>query len=96
MGETVSQSHWLEITSRNGEQVKVSDGSISSNRKVWGCYIHGLFTNDSFRHAWLTRLGGNGQLTSQSASFEESVEQLADAVEDAFHTELLTQMVWQR
>ena len=96
MGETESQSQWLEILSRNGEQVKVLDGSISSNGKVWGCYLHGLFVNDSFRRAWLTRLGWSGLVTSQAARFEESLEKLADAVEGALNMELLERLIWER
>ena len=60
MGETESQSQWLEIASRNGEQVKFMDGGVSPNGKIWGCYLHGLFANDAFRQAWLTRLGWRG------------------------------------
>ena len=96
MGETKSQTHWLEILSRSGEQVKVLDGSISSNGKVWGCYLHGLFANDSFRHAWLTRLGWQGEITSQLARFKESLEELANAVEDALSMDLLEKIIWDR
>jgi adenosylcobyric acid synthase len=94
MGETQGQSNWLEIASRNGERVKVLDGSVSENGKVWGCYVHGLFANDSFRHAWLTCLGWSGQLTSQAARFEESLDKLADAVESALNMELLEKIIW--
>jgi adenosylcobyric acid synthase len=93
MGETQSQSQWLEIHSRNGEKVKMLDGGVSPNGKVWGCYLHGLFANDSFRHAWLTRLGWNGQVTSQSARFAESLEKLADAVEGALDMALLEKII---
>jgi adenosylcobyric acid synthase len=94
MGETESQSQWLEIVSRNGEQVKLMDGSISSNGKVWGCYLHGLIANDTFRQAWLTRLGWRGQVTSQAARFEESLDKLADTVESALNMELLEKIIW--
>lgn len=96
MGETQSQTQWLEIASRNGEQVSVKDGSVSSNGKIWGCYLHGLFANDSFRHAWLTRLGWSGQVASQSARFEESLEKLADAVEGALNMKLLEKIIWDK
>ena len=96
MGETESQTQWLEIASRNGEQVSVKDGSVSSNGRVWGCYLHGLFANDSFRHVWLNRLGWRGEVTSQAARFEESLEKLADAVEGALNMELLDNIIWGR
>ncbi|MCC7119511.1 MAG: cobyric acid synthase [Anaerolineales bacterium] len=94
MGETQSQTQWLEIAFRNGEQVSVKDGSVSSNGKVWGCYIHGLFANDSFRQAWLTRLGWQGEIESQSLRFENSLEKLADAVENALDMKMLEKIIW--
>jgi adenosylcobyric acid synthase len=96
MGETQSQSQWLEITSRNGEPVKVLDGSVSSNGRVWGCYLHGLFHNDVLRHAWLRSLGWQGETASQSARFDESLEKLADAVESALNMSLLEDIIWGR
>jgi len=43
----------FEIISRNGAPLKVADGWISPNRRVWGTYLHGLFDNDGFRRAFL-------------------------------------------
>lgn len=94
MGETQSQAHWLEILSRNGVQVRVADGSVSSDGKIWGCYLHGLFANDSFRYAWLKKIGWQGELSQQSARFEESLEKLADAVENALDMKRLEKIIW--
>lgn len=93
-GETQTQTAWLEIISRNNEQVKVLDGSISPNGKIWGCYIHGLFNNDSFRRAWLKSLGWQGESASQSARFEGSLEKLANEVEAALDMNLLEKIIW--
>jgi adenosylcobyric acid synthase len=95
MGETQSQTEWLEILSRNGEQVRVPDGSVSLNGKVWGCYLHGLFANDSFRYAWLKKIGWQGELSPQSVRLEESLEKLADAVEAALDMNLLQGIIWE-
>ncbi|MFQ3632000.1 cobyric acid synthase [Roseiflexus sp.] len=35
----------------------ISDGHISEDGRIWGCYLHGIFANDDFRRAWLRRLG---------------------------------------
>jgi adenosylcobyric acid synthase len=94
MGETQSQAPWLEILSRNGEQVRAADGSVSSDGRIWGCYLHGLFANDSFRYAWLRKLGWQGEFSAQSARFEESLEKLADAVENALDMKLLDEIIW--
>ncbi|MBK6792649.1 MAG: cobyric acid synthase [Anaerolineales bacterium] len=95
-GETHSKTQWLEIFHRNGEQVSVKDGAVSPNGKVWGCYLHGLFQNDNFRHAWLKSLGWQGEASSQSVRFEESLEALADAVESALNMPLLEKIIWER
>jgi adenosylcobyric acid synthase len=94
MGETTGTTQWLEILSRNGKQVRVLDGSVSLNGKIWGCYLHGLFANDSFRQTWLTRLGWQGKVVSQAACFEDSLEKLADAVESALNMDLLGKIIW--
>ncbi len=95
-GETQSQALWLEIAQRNGEQVKVPDGCVSSNGRVWGCYLHGLFANDAFRQAWLESLGwkSNSQALPQSELFAQSLTRLADVVERASNMELLEKIVW--
>jgi adenosylcobyric acid synthase len=96
MGETPSQTAWLEISTRNGDQVKVADGSVSSDGKIWGCYLHGIFVNDEFRHAWLESLGWERRASSQSEIFNQSLELLADAVEGALNMELLKKIIWDK
>ncbi len=96
MGETPSQTAWLEISSRNGQQVKVADGSVSSDGKIWGCYLHGIFVNDEFRHAWLESLGWERRASSQSEIFNQSLEVLADAVEGALNMDLLEKIIWDK
>lgn len=96
MGETPSQTSWLEIANRNGDQVKVADGSVSSDGKIWGCYLHGIFVNDEFRHAWLESLGWERRASSQSEIFNQSLELLADAVEGALNMDLLEKIIWDK
>lgn len=94
-GDTTGQSHWLEITQRNGQAVQVPDGSFSSNGKIWGCYLHGIFANDAFRQAWLESLGWQkGERMSQMESFNQSLEALADAVEGALKMDALDKIIW--
>jgi adenosylcobyric acid synthase len=95
MGETESQAPWLEITSRNGQAVEVRDGSVSPDGKVWGCYLHRLFHNDVLRHAWLHSLGWAGKGISQAEDFLESLETLANAVEESLDMKKLEEIVWE-
>ena len=45
----------LEIVERNGRPVQVKDGLVSSDGRVWGSYLHGLFDNDGLRHRVISR-----------------------------------------
>lgn len=46
----------FEIIQRNDKPVSVMDGCISSTRRIWGTYLHGVFENDSFRRALLRKM----------------------------------------
>jgi adenosylcobyric acid synthase len=46
----------LQIVERNGKPVRVKDGLISNDGRVWGSYLHGLFDNDGLRHRLIRRL----------------------------------------
>ena len=96
MGETTGKTPWLAINRRNGVQVQVLDGSISADGKIWGCYLHGIFGNDAFRHAWLESLGWQKrQSISQAESFQQSLETLANTVEGALNMDLLEKIIWE-
>ena len=46
----------FEIVSRNGRPLKVADGWVAPDRRIWGTYLHGLFDNDGFRRVFLQEL----------------------------------------
>jgi adenosylcobyric acid synthase len=52
------------------------DGAISADGRVAGCYLHGFFTGDAQRAAWLARLGA----PASSLGYEALVEQTLDAL----------------
>lgn len=54
------------------------DGLISADGRVWGTYLHGIFENDPFRHAWLRALGWCGE--AQSFDRDAAYNRLADHV----------------
>ncbi len=55
-----------------------SDGAVSADGLVAGCYLHGLFASDPFRRSFLTRLGaGSGDF-----AYEHQVEATLDALAD--------------
>jgi adenosylcobyric acid synthase len=61
------------------------DGAASSDGRVAGAYVHGLFADDRQRAAWLTLLG-----TTTGISYEATVEKTLDKLADhcAAHLDL--------
>ena len=49
------------------------EGAVSADGRVAGCYVHGLFTSDAFRRAWLATFG-EGEGPPHSVSFPEGRE----------------------
>ncbi|MEP3345734.1 MAG: cobyric acid synthase [Litoreibacter sp.] len=67
-------------------------GATSADGKVEGCYVHGLFTSDAFRRAYLQKLGGTSHVQDYSASVETALEALADHLEEHLDIETLYQL----
>ena len=45
----------LEISERSGRPVRIQDGLVSQDGRIWGSYLHGLFDNDGLRHRLISR-----------------------------------------
>ena len=95
MGRTQGNHAWLEITERSGNPVNLPDGVVTSDGRIWGCYLHGLFQNQTLRQAWLVSLGWRGAgINDQTvAGYEKGFERLADAVEMALDMRYLEELV---
>lgn len=59
------------------------DGAASRDGRVQGTYVHGLFTGDAFRKAWLANLG-----IASSLAYEARIESALDALADHLETHL--------
>jgi adenosylcobyric acid synthase len=96
MGRTTGSSPWLQIHRRNGMPCEFSEGSITADGRVWGCYLHGLFGNTAFRHAWLTSLGWSprSQSIALDVQLEKSLDDLAEEVEAAVKLHEIERMIW--
>ncbi len=82
---------------RRGEQtVSLADGAQSSDCRVWGTYLHGIFENDDFRRAWLRSLGWSGHKSALSAKAlrQREYDRLADAVEEHVNWEEIERLIW--
>lgn len=62
-----------------------SDGAVNAQGNVEGTYLHGLFSNDSFRSGWLNDLRAG---SASDARYEINVEQNLDALADALEEHL--------
>ncbi len=92
MGQTTSISPWLTIKRHNDSSHSISDGTMSANGRVWGCYIHGLFDNTEFRRAWLQSLDWQPH-NSNTISLDSAINHVADVVEAHLNMDTLHQII---
>lgn len=96
VGQTVTRSPWLSMTRTGAASDRETlDGSRSDDGHVWGCYLHGIFHNDTFRRNWLRSQGTHVNVASKANdAIEASLEKLADAVESHIDMKQLDHMIW--
>ena len=101
-GQTVMKREQVRpflITSRHGLDCSFEDGAVSEDGHVWGTYVHGLFDNDDFRHAFINAVrlhkglspmtGGN----SYSAQKEDNYDRLANIVETHMNMDKIREII---
>jgi adenosylcobyric acid synthase len=58
------------------------EGAVSADGRVMGCYVHGLFAADGFRHAFLGRLRERARSgVAYEAEIEATLDGLAEHLE---------------
>ena len=57
------------------------EGAVSPDGRVVGTYIHGLFTDDRQRSAWLRRFAAGGAAISYDGLIDETLDRLAAHLE---------------
>jgi len=63
------------------------DGAVSQDGRIMGCYVHGLFAADGFRHAFLARLR---ERAVSGVAYETQIEASLDALADHLEASLDT------
>ena len=58
-----------------------AEGATSSDGRVFGTYLHGVFANDGFRAAVISALGGRSGLSDFDAGVDAALDALADHIE---------------
>jgi adenosylcobyric acid synthase len=77
----------------------VLDGCISSDTRIFGTYLHGIFDDDKFRHAFLAAarsfhsLAPAGHFERWKQKREDSLDRLADAVRQSLDLTTIFKMV---
>jgi len=61
------------------------EGAISNDGRVMGCYLHGLFAADEFRHAFLARLK---ERPASGLAFESEIEAVLDRLAEHLESHL--------
>ncbi|MCF2869920.1 cobyric acid synthase [Octadecabacter sp. G9-8] len=77
IGETTGpdgRNGWLTLDSRRA-------GAASADGRVKGCYLHGLFTSDGFRNAYMAGIGAPVQTMHYDAGVDATLDALADHLE---------------
>ena len=65
---------WLQLADR-------PEGASSADGRIRGAYLHGLFSSDRFRAAYLAELGGSAGNTSYEEVVDQTLDDLADHIE---------------
>lgn len=66
------------------------DGAVDATGRIMGCYLHGLFAADGFRHAFLNRLReGRAAGGNYEASVDRVLDLLADHLEENLDVDAL-------
>jgi adenosylcobyric acid synthase len=70
------------------------EGAVSPDGLVMGCYVHGLFTSDSYRARFLSafRGGSAAELTAYSGQIDETLDELASHIESSADIDALAEI----
>jgi adenosylcobyric acid synthase len=76
MGETIYEpgaAPFAQIR-RDGEPDSIQDGAIDSTGPIWGTYVHGIFDDDRFRHAFIDAARDRSRLAPAQAHIDVTAE----------------------
>ncbi len=91
----------LIIETRSGLPAGEPDGAISSDGRVWGTYMHGIFDNDEFRFALINSLRQDkglpplprDELRSAAERKEAGYDKLADLLDECLDMDAIWALV---
>ena len=84
------------ITQKIGGQSGYIDGAVAQDGLILGSYLHGLFDNDNFRHAFISKLRQRKGLSPIPGppipTRQQQYDKLADIVRHSLNLELVYQI----
>jgi adenosylcobyric acid synthase len=98
IGETIYQegaAHFAILSAGSESSDGCNDGCVSTDTRVFGTYLHGLFDDDSFRHQFIRaartfhKLAVVNEFNRWKGLREESLNRLAHEVEKALDMETI-------
>jgi adenosylcobyric acid synthase len=98
MGQTrrLGGDPWFKVVERNQIACEDADGCVSSDNKIMGTYIHGLFENPAITRLWLDHIGLPDVKTSNLEGLESKDREydlLAEYVESHIDINGIEQLV---
>jgi adenosylcobyric acid synthase len=69
-----------------------TDGAVSGDGRVAGCYIHGLLADDRQRQHWLKLIGGRAAGFDYEADVDTTLDLLADHLEKHVNCDRLLEL----
>ena len=78
----------LDLSS--GADGVMADGAMSRDGRISGCYVHGLFSSDSYRTTFLQRLRpAVREAMAYEAGIDATLDKLADHLEEHLDLEAM-------
>ncbi|MFO7982187.1 MAG: cobyric acid synthase [Desulfuromonadales bacterium] len=99
MGETRRGAYaraFSALSRTSGENARVEDGAVSTDGRVWGTYLHGLFDNVGFCRQLLATLDSrfaDPDSTEPLFNLQEELDRLADHLEKHLDLDCIEKML---
>lgn len=83
----------FKLTESKLDTPEYEDGAQSSDGRIWGTHVHGLFDADAFRRWWLNRLRQRKGLSELPATPTSSADGVYDRLAHAVRAHLDLQAI---
>jgi len=89
LGETTGPATVRPLLHFSDGQV---DGATSTDSRISGCHVHGLFADGAFRAAFLAQLGVRSTGEDYSRRIDQALDEVAGVLEGSLHIDALAKL----